>query len=213
MGQTQSFIPSGKRFKYSYSKQIEVPFVKHIQPVIDLSHLVKIPPQQQEYHSGYISQFIQTVLYYNVQNIGYKIDTCEPIETEGTLQNMIDQVIANGVMCSDKRTRVSDITITSKSYKINRHGIKTLLSQGHILIAGIVLDKTLGSEINVNIKSFVTDVVLLVGYDDTLIYIISNWLPDVLALPDHFIDNILEIHQLEVFSPEDRYLEKRIELK
>jgi hypothetical protein len=212
MGQTQSFIPSGKRFKYSYSKQLEIPFVKHIQPVTDLSRIIEIPPQQQEYHSGYISSFIQTVIYYNVQNIGYKIDICDPIETEGNLQNMIDQVIAHGVICSDKRTKISDLTITSVSYKINRHGIKSLLSQGHILIAGIVLDKTLGSEINVNITSIVTDVVLLVGYDDTSIYIISNWLPDVLALPDHFIDNILEIHTIEVFSPEDRYLEKRNEL-
>jgi hypothetical protein len=213
MGQTQSFIPSGKRFKYSYSKQLEIPFVKQIEPVTDLSHLIDLPPQQQKYDSGYISNFIQTVIYYNLQNIGYNVHLFDPIETEGTLQNMIDQVIAKGVLCSDKRTKISDLTITSVSYKINRHSIKSLLSQGNILIAGIVLDKTLGSEINVKISSFVTDVVLLVGYDTSSIYIISNWVPDVLVVPDHFIDNILEVHKIKVHSPEDYYLEKRNELK
>ena len=49
MGQTQSSLPSGKNYKYSYCKQLNnLPYV-NLPPILNLSHLIFLPKTKNKY--------------------------------------------------------------------------------------------------------------------------------------------------------------------
>ena len=103
------------------------------------------------------------------------------------------------------------MSIVGKPYKVSLNNIKYLLSQGNILIAGIVLDERFGMEVLQKVvHSLLTDIVLIVGYNAENIYILSNWKPEIIKIDNCFVDNILEIWNIEINSPEEYFLNKEI---
>ena len=213
MGQTQSdFIPSGKHYKYSYCKQLDNLVYTFLPESINLSLNLNLNLSKNE---NYILNFIYVSIYYKIKNLGYNIkeNTNYYIPTNNVqLNTIIENVALKGIMSSSNEV-LKDLSIVGKPYKVSLNNIKYLLSQGNILIAGIVLDERFGMEILQKVvHSLLTDIVLIVGYDAESIYILSNWKSEIIKINNCFIDNILEIWNIEINSPEEYFLNKEIKI-
>ena len=104
---------------------------------------------------------------------------------------------------------LNDLTMTGKPYKVSLNNIKNLLSSGNILIAGIVIDEKFGKDVlQQNISSLLTDIIIIIGYNQSSLFIYSNWKEEIIEIDYIFVDNILEIWNIEVNSPEEYFLNK-----
>ena len=214
MGQTQSnFIPSGKHYKYSYCKQLDNLVYTFLPESINLSLNLNLNSNSK--NDNYILNLIYVSIYYKIKNLGYNIKENKNyyISTYNIqLNTIIENVALKGIMSSSNEV-LKDLSIVGKPYKVSLNNIKYLLSQGNILIAGIVLDERFGMEILQKVvHSLLTDIVLIVGYDTESIYILSNWKSEIIKIDIHFVDNILEIWNIEINSPEDYFLNKEIKI-
>ena len=207
MGQTQSSLPSGKNYKYSYCKQLNnLPYV-NLPPILNLSHLIFLPKNDG---SSYILKLIYTAIYYKIKHLGYNIKetTNHFIHTNIQLSTIIENVCNHGIKSSGKEI-LNDLTMTGKPYKVSLNNIKNLLSSGNILIAGIVIDEKFGKDVlQQNISSLLTDIIIIIGYNQSSLFIYSNWKEEIIEIDYIFVDNILEIWNIEVNSPEEYFLNK-----
>ena len=213
MGQTQSnFIPSGKHYKYSYCKQLDNLVYNILPESINLSLNLSLNLSSSK-NENYILNLIYVSIYYKIKNLGYNLKENKNhyISTYNTqLNTIIENVALKGIMSSSNEV-LKDLSIVGKPYKVSLNNIKYLLSQGNILIAGIVLDERFGMEVLQKvIHSLLTDIVLIVGYNAENIYILSNWKPEIIKIDNCFVDNILEIWNIEINSPEEYFLNKEI---
>ena len=161
----------------------------------------------------HILNLIYVSIYYKIKNLGYNIKENKNyyISTYNIqLNTIIENVALKGIMSSSNEV-LKDLSIVGKPYKVSLNNIKYLLSQGNILIAGIVLDERFGMEVLQKVvHSLLTDIVLIVGYNAENIYILSNWKPEIIKIDNCFVDNILEIWNIEINSPEEYFLNKEI---
>jgi len=208
MGQTQSALPSGKHYKYSYCKQLDNLNFSILPPILNLSNLINFPSGD-----NYILKLIYTAIYYKIKHLGYNIkeNTNYYINNNIQLNKIIENVCNHGIKSSDDNYEIKDLIMVGKPYKVSLNNIKQLLFKGNVIIAGIVLDEKFGMEVlQKEVSSLLTDIILIVGYTETHLFIMSNWKSEIIEIDYIFVDNILEIWNIEINSPEDFFLNKDI---
>ena len=209
MGQTQSsyVLPSGKNYKFSYSNTLEnVKEIVSLPEKVDLSNLIDFP---KEDGNNYMLKLIFTAIYYKVKNLGYDIKNnyYHFIHTYNVdLKTIMENICVRGIKL--KENSLSDLKMVPVSYKVTKQNIMQLLCLGNILIGGMVINKKLIDYLD--FKSFtdtlLTDIVLILGYNFNSFMILTNWSPDIKVIPFEFIDNFLEIWNIEINCPEDYFL-------
>jgi len=97
--------------------------------------------------------------------------------------------------------------IKSKCYVVNEFNIKSLLSSGNVLLGGVVIDSELSKILNCNFNERVitTDTLLIIGYTENTLIVKTNK-EEIINLPNEFINNIKEIWDIFIESPEETYL-------
>ena len=212
MGITPSkeyLLPSGKNFIISYCKiyniddsKLDFYFDKKFD--INLSHLI----------DHFTCNLILIPFYHKIHNIGYSIKESNcTLDYKNPLSDVILNIIKSGIPTSSGE--ILDVTIKSKCYYPTIDNIRYHLYNGNILIAGLVIDTEF---IKIVLKSddykeneVFSDIVLIVGFDDTRVLIKTNWNKDIIYVPNSFLENFREIWNIEIESPEDIYLNKILE--
>ena len=206
MGLSESKIslPSEKIFYCSYCKQDDYKFTI-LKEYVDLINLINI----KKIDFNYIVDFINKTLYYKIKNLGYSIKETPTsfINTkEISLKQIIENICERGFFSSDKTERLTDIIIKPICYKPTLNNIKGLLSDGNILIAGIIIDDDFNANVLNNqivIRENVSDIIIIIGYNENNISVLSNWYEEPFFINNKFVSNIIEIWNIEINSPED----------
>jgi hypothetical protein len=202
MGLTESkyALPTENTFIFSYCKQHEPEFTD-ILTSVDLSNNIN---RNNNIHN-YILNFIYKSLYYKVYNLGYSVKECSNpfVHTNTNLSKIIQSVCERGFSSSDKSENMTDIVIKPTCYKPTVNIIKGLLSEGNILIAGIVIDDDLSQEVfKKKTVSNTTDIVLITGYNKNTLTLLTNWREEPVEINLCYTSNIIEIWNIEVNCPE-----------
>lgn len=199
MGNTNSTafkLPYENKYFFSYEKQYDSNGI--IKDSIDLSNFIQ--------DNG---NFIYQIIFNQIINLGYSIKLKVPkmdlYKKTSTIKEIIQSIKAYGFLSSDYTDNLSDLKFTSKCYFPRLKNIKILLSQNHILIAGIIIDHELMKSIlpNFVLKNEVSDIIVIVGYNSENILIKTLWTPEVLSINISFIQNIKEIWTILIESPEN----------
>ena len=195
MGQSSSSnlvynLPKNKQFKLSYCKHKNMIINDTVYPTeIDLSNILNTE-----------ITLIESVFYYKISHCGYSLDTFKL--TDFNKKRLIDyfqtlRIIANSEF-------LTDLVIHTGCYVPNLNNIRYFLSKGSVLIAGIVLDNTLLSEVlNINepFTGIITDIILIVGYTMDYIIIKTEWTSETINLDNKFLPNIRELWNIDIKSP------------
>ena len=195
MGASQSKynLPSGKRYSISYSKQIDYPNT----PIKSNIH-INTPIENET-----PTDMIYSVCYRLLENMGYS-----PSKRYSHYQpaNMNIEESISRIKIKTPRGCTSDVKIKGTSYYPSN--IKKLVSDGNILIAGIVLDpheKILNVEGPVSLENInrITDVVCVVGYSEHGIHIQTSWCNEYLIINESMVK---EIWNITIENEEDTFL-------
>jgi len=211
MGQTQSLtLPLGKNFHFSYcKKQSEDPPTRRLKEHTDLSNLFPFSFNKVSLN------LIYDCILYKIKHLGYDVSKVNKITQHSTLslKDIINSVISNGFKSKDETESLKDLIIKPKSYKVTLENIKTLLFTGNVLLAGLVVDKEFASEVlEITNESNVvlTDIVLITGYTKESLKIMTSWKTEPLYINNKFLENIIEVWNFEVESPDNYFLEKEL---
>lgn len=177
-------IPKEKLFRLSYIPQKNI---KEIVKQDESVNLIKIL-DEYKYNIPLIMQF----LYYQLKHGGYRI---KPSIIDFPCIS-IDEILSNF------NKIVTDIDIRKEFYEPNLNNIYYFLNRGKILLALIILDNEFLTESlkqNGNDNKIVTDVVLIVGYNNDNIIIKHKWSrANTLEISNKFISNIRELWNIEI---------------
>ena len=195
MGNTSSkrySLPLGKNYNISYCRQYN--YKSKIKDFIDLSSFLS--------EKG---DLISKLVIYTINNYGYSLKP-----TEQHFYNLpLNQIIKNFKIKSSDNIILKDVSLKSRCYFVNEENIKSLLSDGNILIAGIIIDQEF-SDLYLDktpINYLITDIVLIIGYSDKLV-LKTNWCKENVYINFNFLCNIKEIWNIIPIVPEDKYLEQ-----
>jgi hypothetical protein len=198
MGNTSSKrydLPLGKNYNISYCRQYN--YKSKIKDFIDLSSFLID-------HGDLISKLI----IYNINKHGYSLKKNNLFLNHNLPLN---EVIKNFKIKSSENVILKDVSLKSRCYFVNEENIKSLLSDGNILIGGIIVDQEF-SDLYLDktpINYLVTDIVLIIGYSDKLKLILkTNWCKENLYIDFNFLCNIKEIWNVIPILPEDKFLEQ-----
>jgi hypothetical protein len=183
MGQTQSTIPSGKKYLVSYCKQHNVKESTKLLESVDLSNLLV--------RKG----LLNSVFEYKTRFLGYSF---KPIDFETGIP--LNKILKN--------VKLENLSFKCRCYTVSLENIKYFLSNFNVLIAGVIIDKKLSKEIfkkEINTKP--SDIVLIVGYTPENLLLKTTWFEEILSLPFEFLCNIKEIWNINILSSEDKYLD------
>jgi len=196
MGNTSSKrydLPLGKNYNISYCRQYN--YKSKIKDFIDLSSFLID-------HGNLISKLI----IYNINKHGYSL---KPNNLFLNHNLPLNEVIKNFKIKSSENVILKDVSLKSRCYFVNEENIKSLLSDGNILIGGIIIDQEF-SDLYLDktpINYLLTDIVLIIGYSDKLI-LKTNWCKENLYIDFNFLCNIKEIWNVIPIVPEDKFLEQ-----
>ena len=184
MGQSQSNLPSGKKYTVSYCKQHSGKETDiKILDSIDLSNLL----------SG---DLIGSVYKYKTRFLGYSIP---PITYENN--RPLNLLL--------KSIKLENFDIKPRCYTVSLDNIKYFLSRFDILIAGIIIDKKFAKGMfDITIENKASDIILITGYTSDSLILRTNWKQTHLEIPFNFICNIKEIWNISILSHEDKYLQE-----
>jgi hypothetical protein len=187
MGNTNG-IPRENKFYSSYCKQIDL-IDRPILESVDLGSLNS-------------NNFIVEIIQQQITKLGYSIKIKVPeINNNNTIKEMINTIKLNGFMSSDYSGVLSDLKINGTCYY--PRNIKYLISKGTPLVAGIILDNDIMKSIDFpEIPQEVTDIICIVGYTQDSLLIKTTWSYKILNLDISFIDNIKEVWEIIIESPE-----------
>jgi len=196
MGQQQTKqlnynIPNMKMFKLSYCIQNNIEFISEIKEQIDLSLLVN------EFKVGIPLQFI----YYKLKHAGYVFKEYSIDLQIYRLDELLNYFSNKGIFLS-KNAVINDVKIKSKCYESNLNNIYHFLNKGNILLGGIILNEDfITNVLKLDILDYtktISDIILIVGYNQTHIYLKTNWSNDILKVENKFIKNIREIWNIDL---------------
>jgi hypothetical protein len=184
MGNTTS--SPDKRFVYSYCKQI------NYQQKSKTKKSVEIDVSDKKCKN--VVQLIYKALYYKVNNLGYNIKECtNHFIKKNTIKEIIDEICIKGFSSSDKTDNLV-LKMIPTCYKPTQENIISLLNDGNIVIAGIIVDNDI-----LSCKNIVSDTVIITGYNDTSFKVRSIDSYDL--VPFKCIDNFVEIWNIEIKCP------------
>ena len=198
MGNTSSkrySLPLGKNYNISYCRQYN--HRSKIKDFIDLSSFL--------IEQGDQGDLISKLIIYEINKHGYSL---KPIEQR--FYNLpLNQIIKNFKIKSSDNVILKDISLKSRCYFVNEENIKSLLSDGNILIAGIIIDQEFSDSVldRTPINYLLTDIVLIIGYSDKLV-LKTNWCKENVYIDFNFLCNIKEIWNIIPIVPEDKFLEQ-----
>ena len=199
MGQVQSFeytLPLGKRYIISYCSQYNVNATEFVPETVllNISILNKSP-----------NDLINSVFYHKLNAIGYSIEQRPLFKNISNipLETILEQVTIK----SKTGIILSDIIVHRMCYYPTLINIKSLLSKGSILIAGLILTtKFCENVLKQTVNTLITDIVLIVGYTELGLLIKTTWTPEVIEIPNEYLSNFKEIWDIYINSPEDKYI-------
>jgi hypothetical protein len=203
MGNTGSKLPSGKNYTISYTKHLKFKSIPDIPTETNLVTGIKV---RNETHL----EMIYSVFYYNINNNGYSLKGRYPYFniTGTTLEDIFKSIIKRGIWSMDNQTKLSDITILPKCYSPKLKTLRSLIYLGNVLIAGLLIDKALSQILfKVEFTELVTEIVLILGYTEKEILIKGIWSEETISIPNEYSTSIKEVWNIEIHSPEDKYLE------
>ena len=203
MGQLESKnvnLPWGKNYIISYCSQSNIHEPKETPPEVDLSTLIN-------YHCKKTIDLIYGVIYYKLKNNGYDLPIYyNKIHTVMPLNNLLD--LLNNFSSPNHYEILDDVVIDKKCFHPRLKNIKRLISNGNILVGGLIIDEKLKHYLNSNEANELTDVVLIVGYNTEFILIKTTWTNNIINLSMDFIDNFKELWDINIKSPEDKFFAK-----
>jgi hypothetical protein len=203
MGNNISFqFPNENKYCCSNEKKYNVIQGTIIKESIDLSKFISNN-----------DNFIYQIIFYQINSLGYSINLKPPIispySKNNTIKERIDLIEKIGFISSDYRDILSDLIFTTKCYFPTLENIKSLLSEGNILLAGIILDPLLVKSISSNeFNKKICDVVCIVGYNFESLFIKCTWTQEIINLDYNFLDNFQEIWTIIIESPENKIISK-----
>jgi len=190
-------LPNYKKYLISYVKLSNVEQSnEEFKQEIDLTSVfTEIDPKS---HKNTIN-LIYGSFFYKLKMIGYSISPIIPrfLEFEKVPLNVnLENIKGRGFLLSDY-VNTLDVNIEIKCYYPTIWNIKKLINSGNILIAGIILDNELINKINSNSNNpnsvNNSDVILIMGYNQTGFIIKTTWINENINLEYKFLDNIREI--------------------
>lgn len=190
-------LPNYKKYLISYVKLSNVEQSnEEFKPEIDLTSVfTEIDPKS---HKNTIN-LIYGSIFYKLKMIGYSITPIIPrfLEFEKVPLNVnLENIKDHGFLLSDYQNTL-DVNIEIKCYYPTIWNIKKLINSGNILIAGIILDNELINKINSNSNNpnslNNSDVILIMGYNQTGFIIKTTWINENIELEYKFLDNIREV--------------------
>ena len=221
MGIAQSkeyYLPSGKNYSMSYIKYINVNINVNLMFVdnINLSNVIHFDNLIIQYpkESG-ILKLIYSAMWYKITNLGYSIKeniSYLNLNLNDPLNECLDKIITHGFLNKHEDV-LSDLIITKQCYQSNLNNIKYLLCNGNILVAGILIDNEFISQVldsDEIINDIISDIIIIIGFNSDSLIIKTNWVENVINLNFSFIDNIKEICNFEIKSPEENYLNENV---
>jgi hypothetical protein len=189
MGQNQTKnyqFPSGIKYNISYCRQYNISekllsdFCFH-KTDVDLSNIVE--------ETG-----ISGCINYKLAELGYSFKT----DIEYSLQTLNEFLL---------KIKILDLGVKWKCYMPTLDNIKYLLFQGNVLLAGIVIDNDLKKMFGITENnSIFSDIVLIVGYNQTDFILKTTWQEDLVNIPFDFVGDFKEIWNIELENPEDKFL-------
>jgi len=199
MGQAQSKknynLPLGKNFIISYCRHHSIKKEQAIHEEINLEKIVS---------GDSTLDLILSVFNYHLSHNGINVK-CKNIQPfRGTLHEIL-----LGIKGSYKHP------IETKCYFSEPTNIKALLTNGNVLIAGIIIDSEFANDyLDTNFTNTRSDIVLIVGYTQNEYIIKTTWCLETIKLPWESLGNIKEVWNISVKNPENEYLEiKNIEIE
>lgn len=154
---------------------------------------------------------IYSSFLYKLRSIGYSLVPKITINNQiinSNLEDLIYLICKEGIYT--EYDKLSDLKVIGSCYNVNINNIKYLLNKGNIIIAGIIIDKPLLVDLNyLNLSLFEnnsSDIVLIVGYSYTELILKTNWSDELIFINIKFINNLKELWNIEVYSPEEKIL-------
>ena len=156
------------------------------------------------------NNLVYCVILEQVNKLGYSLKKVfqKPIPFNTPLNEIIKSY--NSFMSSDCNDTLNDLIIKNTCHYATLDNIKKILNNFNVIIAGIIIDHDLIKSItnhtsNTPISSFkqTTDIVCIVGYNSSSILLKTNWTDKIIHLNTSFIENIKEIWNIDIKSPED----------
>ena len=193
MGGTQSKynLPSGRRYTISYAKQNEFHEKVLIKEKIHINASIENETP---------TDMLYSICYRLLENSGYS-PSKRYSHYQPTSMNIEESI--QKIKIKTLRGNQSDIVIHGTSYYPTLENIKKLLSQGNILVAGIVLEPEC-TVLDVVLKQRLTDVVCIIGYSGETLFIQTSWREDYLEVNCNIIK---EIWNITIDIPEDKYMD------
>jgi len=139
---------------------------------------------------------VHDAIHYKLKNEGYSYKHRPKFikDTQTPLNIKIEEYI---------KRAYGDIAIKPVCYMPSLRGIHALLTQGNILVAGMILDREflelLGVKRSINADTIYSDIFLIVGYSQTELICVNDC--GLLNIPNSFVSNIKEIWNFEIKSP------------
>ena len=204
MGNTTS-VPSGKNYIISYCKHSKF---KSIPDISNKTNLVNGIGINNKTHT----HLIYSVFYYFINNNGYSLKKMYPhgTTTNLSLECLLKGIITKGFYSADYQKKLSDIIITPICYTPKLKTIRSLVYLGNVLIAGLIIDSYLSQLLfKVDVKQVVTEIVLVIGYNEKELLVKSIWDSEIISIPNEYISNIKEVWNIEINSPEDKFFDEK----
>ena len=227
MGQLQTkdyYIPSGRNYSMSYVKHTNIKCETFNEAQnFNLSNLIQFDNVIIQYPKEHgILKLIYSAMWYKITNLGYTIKENIPnlsLNLRESLDECLDKIINYGFITEkDKEYNqqehcLSDLIITKQCYQSNLNNIKYLLCNGNILVAGILIDNEFINQVlnsDEIINDIISDIIIIIGYTSDSLIIKTNWVDTPINLNFLFINNIKEIWNFEIKSPEENYLNENV---
>ena len=197
MGQKQTkqlnyFIPTSKNFKISYCVQESITEKVEKKEYINLSKII------EEYNT---LNLVLQVLYYKCKHQGYNFKEFNVIPISYRIDHILEYISSKGIMLSDNAV-INDIEIIRKCYEPKLNNIYHFLNKGNILIGGIILNEIFITEVlKIDLFDYydiISDIILIVGYDNTSLYLKTTWCNHLITMDNKFVKNIREVWNLEI---------------
>jgi len=190
--QSEYFIPTTKNFKISYCVQETITELVEKKEYIDLSKIL------QEYST---LNLVLQVLYYKCKHQGYNFKEFNVIPISYRIDHILEYISDKGILLSNNAV-INDINIIRNCYQPKLNNIYHFLNKGNILIGGIILNEIFISQVlKMDLFEYydiISDIILIVGYDSTSIYLKTTWSKELIKMDNKFVKNIREIWDIEI---------------
>ena len=208
MGPVQSKeynLPSGKNYSFSYCKQLEIKSASsNARAFTDLSNLINFENNDCAFNENII-KLIYSAIKYKITNLGYTINPCINLNLNlnKSLKDNLETIINYGFY-NNQGDFLSDLIIKKQCYKSDLNTIFSLISSGNILVGGIIIDQELIDylDIKLTIDKLISDIILIIGFTEECLILKTNWKNENIYLKFEFIDNIKELWNFKIKSPE-----------